>query len=245
MQAGEIARGVKGKEQYIVAFPDGKRGASVHVYDVDGRVTPQRLSDRFPNAHVFLRCRNLNGAPARLRGCCILLPYEKKIVQVIEASWGAAYVLQLFPPTPKPKRFVTTLVQEAHLLQQQVGAPLGEFNDSQMKVCRQVQEGKVVALVDGNGFSKHNTCGPDVLTLDDTHVIPDSQKGYLAKQVWVMVPPKVTVPKLLSLAEVAVVYVYAPDIATYRKVLTYEEGGKQKSAVTMAAPRSISCNSDR
>ena len=133
-------RRIKGKEQYIVA---GGKHKTVTVYDVEGRVTPSQLSEKFDaqsekydQFRIFLRVRNLQSLPSGLEGCSLYLHLEVKLVLVIKGGWARAWVQQIYPETNKPVIFLTTLLQEAYFLQLQVGEPLGEFNHLAMKEPR-------------------------------------------------------------------------------------------------------------
>lgn len=245
------ARRVKGKEQYIVA---GGSKETVTVWDVDGRVTPAALLGQFaPGFRIFLRCRNLHRVPDALKGCVLYLPKERKIVKVLAASFGRAHVLQLFPPTVGPNPFFTTILQEGHLLQQQVGEPLGQFNHTAMGVPHRqliAQTGHIVAVVDSCGYSKHRIQGPDVYLIDqqlsyEHHKRSDAKN--LAKDPWVVWHPDAIIkkPKELALAQVAVVYVHAQDPSLYTTKLTVLEDGEAKGIVTIPTTSSTSSSSDR
>ena len=69
-------RTIKGKEQYVVA---GGKHKTVIVYDVEGRVRPEALSqkfdalsEKFDQFRIFRRVCHLQSVPTGLKGCSML-----------------------------------------------------------------------------------------------------------------------------------------------------------------------------
>ena len=244
-------RRIKGKEQYIVA---GGKHKTVTVYDVEGRVTPSQLSEKFDaqsekydQFRIFLRVRNLQSLPSGLEGCSLYLHLEVKLVLVIKGGWARAWVQQIYPETNKPVIFLTTLLQEAYFLQLQVGEPLGEFNHLAMKEPRREvgPAGKIVAVVDANGFSKHRVQGPDIYQINNH--LSEAQQKILGRNPWLEWHTGKThiIPRQVTLATVAVVYVHAKDVGSYTKILTFVEGGKERPGIiTIPAAKTIPTSSN-
>ena len=93
-------RRIKGKEQYIVA---GGKHKTVTVYDVEGRVTPSQLSEKFDaqsekydQFRIFLRVRNLQSLPSGLEGCSLYLHLEVRLVLVIKGGCARPLFTRIF-----------------------------------------------------------------------------------------------------------------------------------------------------
>jgi hypothetical protein len=251
----EGSRTVRGKEQYVVACT-GKK-PKVVVYNVEGKVTPNALFDQFqPGFMIFLRSRNFHLVPTALRGCLLYLSKEQKLVKVLFAGSGRAHVVQLFPPTAKPNKFFTTLLQEGYLLQQQIGKPLGEFCHKAMgEPCRKVMEagddvllwqekmepGDVVAVVDAHGFSKHRVQGPDVYTVNEKHSTSDG--NHFTKDPWLIWRDHI--PRAMPLRTVPVLYVFAINPDLYTETMDHMGPDDKPQGVVTIPLKTIASASDR
>jgi hypothetical protein len=203
------ARAVHGLD--LIVYLDGDDDQTPEAVETKEKCTEAYLRSQFwgDDAVVFLKNRNLHKLPTDSRGSLVWLACMKCICVVVTANGEMAHVEILYPRSRKGRCSIKTSRLEGAYLEQVVGPPVLQFDQTLRPKGICPVTGNVVTPVDKNGCVKMNFDGPDIVVLESRDV-PKEDKAALAEDPFGRLDRSKLPPNPGKGQAVATIYIYSP-----------------------------------